>query len=170
MNLSIIEDSSEEIESNNDDISDEESSDSDDETTLNVKKKSKKIGGLKVMAVNKTQTILIHLKLDADKFDYYSCTKKKLILGINMLNFYRLIKTMSNFDTLTLAIDDDDINKLIIRLENGDKNCISTYKLNLMDLDVEDIESNLQNFLIVLICYPLIFIKYVKICTILQKK
>ena len=92
------------------------------------------------MAVNKTQTILIHLKLDADKFDYYSCTKKKLILGINMLNFYRLIKTMSNFDTLTLAIDDDDINKLIIRLENGDKNCISTYKLNLMDLDVEDIE------------------------------
>ena len=39
--------------------------------------------------------------------------EKKLVLGI-MANFYRLIKTMSNFDTLTLAVDDDDINKLII--------------------------------------------------------
>ena len=28
------------------------------------------------MAVNKTQTILIHLKLDADRFDYYYCARK----------------------------------------------------------------------------------------------
>jgi len=117
-------------------------SDDDNETNIKEKvvKKKKKVGGLKVMAVNKTQTILIHLKLDADRFDYYYCARKKLVLGINMANFYRLIKTMSNFDTLTLAVDDDDINKLIIKLENGDKNCVSTYKLNLMDLDIEDIE------------------------------
>ena len=131
--------------------SDEENSDSEDEASSvdsdNPKQvksskpgKKKKVGGLKVMAVNKTQTILIHLKLDADRFDYYYCARKKLVLGINMANFYRLIKTMSNFDTLTLAVDDDDINKLIIKLENGDKNCVSTYKLNLMDLDIEDIE------------------------------
>lgn len=126
----------------------EENSESEDDASSvdsqNVKPskpgKKKKVGGLKVMAVNKTQTILIHLKLDADKFDYYYCARKKLVLGINMSNFYRLIKTMSNFDTLTLAVDDDDINKLIIKLENGDKNCVSTYKLNLMDLDIEDIE------------------------------
>ncbi|VVU94981.1 Proliferating cell nuclear antigen, C-terminal domain [seawater metagenome] len=120
--------------------SDESDSDDENVKSKNVVSKNKKVGGLKVMAVNKTQTILIHLKLDADKFDYYYCARKKLILGINMLNFYRLIKTMSNFDTLTLAVDDEDINKLIIKLENGDKNCVSTYKLNLMDLDVEDIE------------------------------
>lgn len=133
--------------------SDEENSESEEDDDVssvdseNVKSeklvkpgKKKKVGGLKVMAVNKTQTILIHLKLDADRFDYYYCARKKLVLGINMANFYRLIKTMSNFDTLTLAVDDDDINKLIIKLENGDKNCVSTYKLNLMDLDIEDIE------------------------------
>jgi len=132
---------------NNDSDSDNNSSDnsSDEEDENNehseVKQiKKKKVGGLKVMAVNKTQTILIHLKLDADRFDYYYCARKKLVIGINMLNFYRLIKTMSNFDTLTLAVDDEDINKLIIKLENGDKNCVSTYKLNLMDLDIEDIE------------------------------
>lgn len=125
--------------SDNSDESESDNSDSEEEKKV-VSKGTKKVGGLKVMAVNKTQTILIHLKLDADKFDYYYCARKKLILGINMLNFYRLIKTMSNFDTLTLAVDDEDINKLIIKLENGDKNCISTYKLNLMDLDVEDIE------------------------------
>jgi proliferating cell nuclear antigen len=127
-------------ENNNVSDSDSDSENSDEEDKSVSNQHTKKVGGLKVMAVNKTQTILIHLKLDADKFDYYYCARKKLILGINMLNFYRLIKTMSNFDTLTLAIDDEDINKLIIKLENGDKNCISTYKLNLMDLDVEDIE------------------------------
>ena len=128
-----------------DNESSSEDSDEDDENedsdAIKIKHgKKKKIGGLKVMAVNKTQTILIHLKLDADRFDYYYCARKKLVIGINMLNFYRLIKTMSNFDTLTLAVDDEDINKLIIKLENGDKNCVSTYKLNLMDLDIEDIE------------------------------
>jgi proliferating cell nuclear antigen len=136
-----VEDSDEENSDSEDDAS---SVDSDNPKTDKVKTsktgKKKKVGGLKVMAVNKTQTILIHLKLDADRFDYYYCARKKLVLGINMANFYRLIKTMSNFDTLTLAVDDDDINKLIIKLENGDKNCVSTYKLNLMDLDIEDIE------------------------------
>ena len=139
----IDDDDNEEESDDNSESEDEEQGDesSDEENEKNNKlAKKKKVGGLKVMAVNKTQTILIHLKLDADRFDYYYCARKKLVLGINMANFYRLIKTMSNFDTLTLAVDDDDINKLIIKLENGDKNCISTYKLNLMDLDIEDIE------------------------------
>ena len=139
----IDDDDNEEESDDNSESEDEEQGDesSDEENEKNTKlAKKKKVGGLKVMAVNKTQTILIHLKLDADRFDYYYCARKKLVLGINMANFYRLIKTMSNFDTLTLAVDDDDINKLIIKLENGDKNCISTYKLNLMDLDIEDIE------------------------------
>lgn len=139
----IDDDDNEEESDDNSESEDEEHDDesSDEENEKNTKlAKKKKVGGLKVMAVNKTQTILIHLKLDADRFDYYYCARKKLVLGINMANFYRLIKTMSNFDTLTLAVDDDDINKLIIKLENGDKNCVSTYKLNLMDLDIEDIE------------------------------
>ena len=122
------------------------------------------------MAVNKTQTILIHLKLDADRFDYYYCARKKLVLGINMANFYRLIKTMSNFDTLTLAVDDDDINKLIIKLENGDKNCVSTYKLNLMDLDIEDIEVEPAKFPYSINMLSADFHKFVRICTILLKR
>ena len=46
---------------------------------------------------------------------------------------------MTNNDTLTLFIEKADINKLGIRIENGEKNSITNYKLNLMDLNEEQI-------------------------------
>ena len=52
-----------------------------------------------------------------------------------MTYLFKLIKTINNTDILTLFLDDSDINKLGIKIENSDKNYISTYKLNLMDLD-----------------------------------
>jgi proliferating cell nuclear antigen PCNA len=103
-------------------------------------KKIKKIGGLKIMTMNKNRSVLVHLKLDANKFDYYVCKKKKIICGVNMSEFYKRIKTINNNDILTLAIDEDNVNKLIIKFENGDKNCKVVHKLNLMDLDVQDIQ------------------------------
>ena len=46
---------------------------------------------------------------------------------------------MSNLDILTLQIDSDDINKLILILESSEKERYEkkTFKLNLMDLDIE---------------------------------
>jgi len=56
-----------------------------------------------------------------------------------MLNLFKLIKTMTNNDTLTLYIERNDINRLGIKIENGEKNSITNFKLNLMDLDEESI-------------------------------
>lgn len=94
--------------------------------------------GLKVMAMDSSHTVLVHLKLTADNFEYYHCTSKK-ILGINMINFFKLIKTMGNSDTLTLYIDHDDESTLGIKIENSEKNSITKYKLNLMDLHEDNI-------------------------------
>ena len=57
-----------------------------------------------------------------------------------MLNFFKLIKTMNNNDTLTLFIEEENTNVLGIRIENGDKNSITVFKLNLMDLHEENIQ------------------------------
>ena len=59
--------------------------------------------GVKVMAMDSSHTVLVHLKLNANNFESFFC-KNKLILGINMINFFKLIKTMSNSDTLTLFV------------------------------------------------------------------
>jgi len=97
-------------------------------------------GGIRIMAMNSANSVLIHLKLDSHNFDKYEISRKKITIGVNMLSLFKLIKTMSNFDTLTLYIDSDNINKLGIRIENGEKNSVSNFKLNLLDLDDDDIE------------------------------
>ena len=93
------------------------------------------IGGLSIIALNNSSSILVHLKLDGINFDYYECNKEKINIGVNMTYLFKLIKTINNNDILTLFLDDADINKLGIKIENAEKNYVSTYKLNLMDLD-----------------------------------
>ena len=93
---------------------------------------------MKIVAMDASHTVLVHLRLDGINFEQYYC-KSKLVLGVNMMNFFKLIKTMNNNDTLTLFLEKDNINELGIRIENGDKNTITNYKLNLMDLNEETI-------------------------------
>ena len=97
--------------------------------------KEKKIGGVVITELNKTSSILIHCKLDADQFEHYEYNYKhsKLTIGINLTNFLKCIKCMTNFDTMTWKIDDEDINKLIMILESEKE--IKTFKMNLMDLE-----------------------------------
>ena len=94
--------------------------------------------GMKIIALDASHTVLVHMKLDSSNFEQYYCPNKQ-ILGVSMINLFKLIKTMGNCDTLTLYIDKDDINHLGIRVENGEKNSITDFKLNLMDLTEETI-------------------------------
>jgi len=41
---------------------------------------------VKIITMDPTQTILVHLKLEKDSFEYYHC-KHKIVIGVNMLNF-----------------------------------------------------------------------------------
>lgn len=94
--------------------------------------------GLKIIAMDASHTVLVHLKLEAKNFENYYCPQK-LTLGISMLNFFKLIKTLGNNDTLSLSVEEEDPNKLSIKIENGEKNSVTRYKLNLMDLPEETI-------------------------------
>lgn len=131
-------------ESDSDVESESEVLDSEEKNSKNEKvlNNQKKIGGLKIKEVNKTSSILVHCNLDADKFECYEYNyhKKKLTLGINLANLLKALKCMTNFDTMTWAIDEEDINKLIVILENVERNEKKTFKLNLMDLDDEKYE------------------------------
>jgi proliferating cell nuclear antigen len=101
--------------------------------------------GMKIIAMDTSHIVLVHLKLDAGRFEYYHCNKR-IAIGVNMLNLHKLIKTINNNDTLTMFIDSHDVNHLGIRIENGEKNSRTTYKLNLLDLDNQKISIDPADF------------------------
>lgn len=90
--------------------------------------------GLKVISMDNSHVVLVHLKLEANKFEYYSC-ENKMSIGVNMLNLFKLVRTINSNDTLTLFIEKNDLNHIGIKIENGEKNQKTVYKLNLLDLN-----------------------------------
>jgi len=114
-----------------------ESEDSD-----NIEPHNKQIGGLIIKEINKTGTILVYTKLDADKFDSYTYNydKNKISLGLNLNNLLKCLKCMSHFDTMTWQVESEDINKLIVILESSERKEKKIFKLNLMDLEEEKYE------------------------------
>jgi proliferating cell nuclear antigen len=89
---------------------------------------------MKIVTMDPTQTILVHLKLEKENFEYYYC-KHKIFIGVNMLNLFKLVRTLTNNDALSLFIDANNTNLLGIRIENGEKNSITNYYLNLIEVD-----------------------------------
>lgn len=98
--------------------------------------------GIRMVAMDQTRTVLVHLRLYADKFEKYeySNSSPKLVIGVNTDHLYRIIKTASNDDTVTFYIDETDQNSLGILLEDGEKKQVTRYKLNLLDRDEPDIQ------------------------------
>lgn len=90
--------------------------------------------GIKLITTDSTKSVLIHMKLEASKFESYYC-ESSLVCGICMLNLYKLIKTISNQDTLTLYISRNNKNKLGIIINNTDKKSQTRYELNLLDIN-----------------------------------
>ena len=95
--------------------------------------------GIRVLSMDNAHIVLVHLKLEADKFEYYKCSKK-YIIGINMNNFFKIIKSLTNSDTLTFFLEKKDETKLGIKIENGDKNTRSIFRMKTLDINVDDID------------------------------
>jgi proliferating cell nuclear antigen len=95
--------------------------------------------GMRIVAMDNTHVVLVHLKLDADRFETYNCTGKHYV-GINMIKLHMLIKTISNGDILTLFVEESDKNNLGIRIENSEKNVRTTYRLSMLDINVVQYE------------------------------
>jgi len=96
-------------------------------------------GGIKIKALNSKKTLLIHLTLDSDNFEKFHCSKQKYTIGINMISFFKIIKTVDSSSLLTLYIEEESVNKLCIKIERQEKKQITNYKLALMDIDNDPI-------------------------------
>ena len=110
---------------NNEDITTENDNDTE----------NKNQGGIRIMTVDSTKSILINLKLDASQFTIFECKQSKLELGVNLSMLNRLIRSMDKDDTLTLYVEDDNRQYLGLQIDNNEKKYKTNYRLKLMDLD-----------------------------------
>jgi proliferating cell nuclear antigen len=75
------------------------------------------------------------MNLGAENFEEYECSQP-IVAGMNMANMYKLLKSISGTDTLTLDIVGRDYMNILI--ENPVKKSSTTFKLKLLDIN-EDI-------------------------------
>jgi len=98
--------------------------------------------GIRMIAMDNTRTVLVHLRLHADKFEKFSYNhdNPKFVIGVNTDHLYRIVRTATNDDTITFYVDKSDSNSLGLLLEDGEKKQVTRYKLNLLDRDEPDIQ------------------------------
>ena len=101
--------------------------------------------GMKVINMDKSHTILVHLHLQNTNFEEYFCKHEKIIIGVNMLHLFKLINSIDNDDTLTMYIEKDDYNDGVVshlglKFENGDIKQIKIQKLRLIEPDADDLQ------------------------------
>lgn len=100
--------------------------------------------GIKIINMDKSHTILAHLSLHADRFEFYECKKDKVVIGVNMLHLYKLINTIDTDDTLTIYIDEADytdgvVQYLGLKFENGDIKQQKVQKLRLIEPEMDEL-------------------------------
>jgi len=101
--------------------------------------------GIRIINMDKSHTILVHLYLAASNFEFYECKKEKIIIGVNMFHLFKLINSIDNDDTLTIYIEEDNyydgiVSHLALKFENGDIKQCKTQKLKLIEPEQDELE------------------------------
>lgn len=95
--------------------------------------------------MDKSHTILAHLHLDAQNFEFYECKKDKIVIGVNMFHLFKLINTIENDETLTIYVENCDyadgiVSHLTLKYENGEIKQCKTQKLRLIEPEPEELQ------------------------------
>lgn len=101
--------------------------------------------GIRIINMDKSHTILAHLHLAAQNFEFYECKKEKIIIGVNMFHLFKLINSIDNDDTLTIYIENSDyvdgiVSHLALKFENGEIKQCKTQKLRLIEPEPEELQ------------------------------
>lgn len=94
-------------------------------------------GGMRILAIDGSHVCLVHMKLEADNFAKYFCSEPKIV-GVNINYLHKLLRQVSQNDTLTFYIDSDMPHELGIRIENKDQNSVTNYLYKMLEIDEKE--------------------------------
>ena len=94
--------------------------------------------------MDKSNTILVHLNLEAKNFELYECKMDKIVIGVNVFHLFKLINSIDNNDTLTIYIEDVDysdgvVQFLGLKFENATIKQQKIQKLRLIEPDADEL-------------------------------
>ena len=100
--------------------------------------------GVRILTLDTARVTMVHMFLNAENFEEYECSTE-VSAGMNMSNVYKLLKSVSGADTLSMRVEGRDF--LDMEIQNPAKKTSTKFKLKLMDinediLEVPDIEMN----------------------------
>ena len=93
--------------------------------------------GLSIVTLDTARTSLVDLKLSADNFEEYECPEP-IIAGVNIANTFKLPKSITNNDVLTISITSKEF--MDIEILSEAKKQKSNFQLKLLDIDESQIE------------------------------
>lgn len=150
----------------NEEEEDDEQVENDEQETKEQKKKST-VGGIRIMAIDDNQLLLIYVKLNPDQFlDFYVKSECHSI-GLDLIEFHKFVKTIDKDSIMHIHIDKDDDQNIAFGLKNSEKGTSSKYTQKLLDINDEQnqlpLESNFHMSVIMETC------EFKKICSELSQ-
>ena len=93
--------------------------------------------GMRIVTLDTARAALVDVNILADNFEEYECDRE-IYAGVNITNMFKLLKTISNSDILTIFIDSNEF--MDIHIENSQKHTNTSFRLKLLDIDEERIQ------------------------------
>ena len=91
--------------------------------------------GVTMCTLDTAHVTFINMIMTSDNFETFEC-KNRTLAGLNLLNTFKIMKTITNNDTLALSIDNSG-ELMDIHIENDTKKTVTKFKLKLLDINDE---------------------------------
>jgi len=104
--------------------------------------KGQPFSGVRILNISPEKTVLVYLKLAAKNFTEFECNTKtgSCEIGVNLQSLSKLLKTIDKDDELSMYIDKDDVQTLVLSVNNNEQLKNSDLKLKLMDIGPMDLK------------------------------
>lgn len=95
--------------------------------------------GIRILTLDTARSALINIQLDSNNFEEYTFdSTTPLVAGLNITNTFKLLKSVTNNDTLEIQMNNTDI--MNIKIENTSKHTKTQFQLKLLDIDDDHIQ------------------------------
>jgi proliferating cell nuclear antigen len=93
--------------------------------------------GLRIITLDTARSALVDMFLSAENFEEYSCPTD-VIAGVNISNTFKLLKTITNNDIISMEIKNKEF--IDITIQNENKKTVTKFQLKLLDINEDQIE------------------------------
>jgi proliferating cell nuclear antigen len=93
--------------------------------------------GIQIITLDTARSALVDMFLHAENFEEYVCDDE-VIAGVNIANTFKLLKTITNNDVITMEIKSKEF--INISIKNEAKKTVTNFQLKLLDINEDQIE------------------------------